>query len=148
MRRNLRPDDLGDLLTQACVGILATHFPDGTTLLSPVWQEWADGRFTFVTFSGDVKLRHMRRDPRVSLVVAESAPPYRGIEVRGEAQVSAEDGLPTLRRLAERYLKDRDVGAYMAKITAWMDEVGHSGVVLVQLEPGVLRVWDYADEEW
>ena len=31
----------------------------------------------------DVKARHLRRDPRASIVVAESAPPLRGIEVRG-----------------------------------------------------------------
>jgi PPOX class probable F420-dependent enzyme len=148
MRRDLQPDDLGDLLTGTYVGILATHFADGTDLLSPVWYEWSNGGFTFVTFSGDIKLRHMMRDPQVSLVVAESEPPYRGMEVRGPAQITDADGLAQLRRLAERYLKQRNVDAYTDRITAWMDEVGHSKVILVRLEPGILRAWDYADEDW
>jgi hypothetical protein len=90
----------------------------------------------------------MMRDPQVSLVVAESEPPYRGMEVRGPAQITDADGLAQLRRLAERYLKQRNVDAYTDRITAWMDEVGHSKVILVRLEPGILRAWDYADEDW
>jgi hypothetical protein len=55
-------------------------------LLSPVWHEWQDGGFTVVIPVGDVKLRHIDRDPHVSIVVAENSPPNRGIEVRGEAK--------------------------------------------------------------
>ncbi len=148
MRRNLRPDDLGDLLSQPRVAVLATRSADGTTMLSPVWQEWSEGGFTFVTFSGDAKLRHIERDPQVSIVVAEDGPPYRGIEVRGPAQIVGRDGPETLRRLACRYLAGRDVNAYMEKIDKWMEDVGHGGIVVLRVEPGVLRVWDYADETW
>jgi len=148
MRRNLRPEDLGDLLIQAKVAILATHSRDGATMLSPVWQEWSEGGFTFVTFSGDAKLRHIERDPQVSIVVAEDSPPYRGIEVRGPAQIVDRDGPETLRRLASRYLAGRDVNAYVGKIGKWMEDVGHTGIVVLRVEPGRLRVWDYADETW
>src|SRR6476661_3230538 len=79
MRRNLAPEDLGYLLTQPKLSTLATHWPDGTILLSPVWHEWIDGGFTVLTSEGDVKLRHLRRDPRTSIVLAEDVPPYRGI---------------------------------------------------------------------
>jgi hypothetical protein len=39
VRRNLGPDDLGDLLEQPLVAVLATYRGDGTVLLSPVWHE-------------------------------------------------------------------------------------------------------------
>jgi PPOX class probable F420-dependent enzyme len=141
MRRNLRPEDLADLLTQPRNAILATHFADGTTLLSPVWHEWSDGGFTILLGAGDVKTRHVRRDPRVSVVVADDRPPYRGLEVRGEAKigVDASDASTLLRRIAIRYLGDTQGNAYA-------NAGDPSSTAILRVEPGVLRAWDFADE--
>ena len=87
MRKNLTTDDLASLLDQPRLAVLATHYADGTTLLSPVWHEWRDGGFTILVGSNDVKARQMRRDPRVSVVLADDLPPYAGIEVRGQAEL-------------------------------------------------------------
>jgi hypothetical protein len=48
VRKNLGPDDLGDLLEQPLVAVLATYRRDGTVLLSPVWHEWQDGGFNVI----------------------------------------------------------------------------------------------------
>ena len=85
MRKKLRPEDLGDLLDQPKCATLATHFKDGTILLSPVWHEWKDGGFTVAVLADDVKVRHIHRDAPVSISVAEDIAPYRGIEVRNGA---------------------------------------------------------------
>jgi PPOX class probable F420-dependent enzyme len=139
MRRNLRPQDLGDLLDQAKCATLATHFRDGTTLLSPVWHEWREGGFMVVIPTQDIKAHHLLRDPRASIVVAEDTPPYRGIEVRGQARLLHEGIQATVRRLAVRYLGPERGNAYA-------DAAGSSELVLIRLEPGVLRAWDFADE--
>jgi PPOX class probable F420-dependent enzyme len=141
MRRNLRPEDLGDLLTQPKNAILATHFPDGTVLLSPVWHEWSDGGFTIMTGSDDVKTRHVRRDARVSVVVADDVPPYRGLEVRGEARIRPDyaDAAVLLRRLAVRYLGEKLGNAYA-------DAGDPASSAILRIEPGILRAWDFADE--
>jgi len=82
LRRNLAPSALGDLLELPLVAVLATRRADGGVLLSPVWHRWRDGGFDVVTSSDDVKVRHLRRDPRASIVVYEHVRPYRGIELR------------------------------------------------------------------
>jgi hypothetical protein len=46
----------------------------------------------------------MRRDSRVSIVVAENALPYRGFEVCGTAAFTSEPYAATMGRLALRYL--------------------------------------------
>jgi PPOX class probable F420-dependent enzyme len=139
MRRNLTPDDLGYLLSQPKLSILATHRADGTIMLSPVWHEWIDGGFTVITSEGDLKLRHLRRDPRTTIVVAEDVPPYRGIEIRGEAIISPGDGIVTLQRIASIYLGEAGGRTY-AEAT---DPSTH---VIIRIVPGVLRAWDFADE--
>lgn len=129
--------DLGDLADLRLLAILATYRSDGTVLLSPVWHEWRDGSFYVVTGSNDVKAVHLRRDPRASIVVCEHAPPYRGVEVRGNARLVTEGARDAVTRIASRYL-GREAGA------AYAESGGDD--LMIRLEPGVLRAWDFADE--
>jgi PPOX class probable F420-dependent enzyme len=143
MRKDLKPGDLGDLLIQVRVAILATRHADGSALLSPVWHEWSDGGFTIVMDGNDAKMRNLRRDGRVSVVVAEDKPPYRGIEVRGEAKFVETSAEAVLRRLAERYLEGHDVDGYLKRMREWARQA-----IVIRVEPGVLRAWDFANEPW
>jgi PPOX class probable F420-dependent enzyme len=139
MRTNLTADDVADLLEKPIVAILATRRADDTTMLSPVWFEWRDGGFNVWANASDRgKVRHIDRDPRVSIVVANSDWPYKGIEVRGEARLSDEDFFGVLRRTSLRYFGE-EMGAQFA------DTFTKPGVV-IRIEPGELRAWDYTDE--
>src|SRR3954470_12666065 len=89
LRRGLAIADLGDLVELPLLAVLATYRRDGSVLLSPVWHEWRDGGVNVVTHSGDGKAKHLRRDPRASLVVCDHAPPYRGVELRCEVRLVA-----------------------------------------------------------
>jgi len=141
MRKNLKPEELRDLLDGSTLAVLGTHMKDGHTLLSPVWHEYRDGGFTVVTLEDDVKSRHLKRNPMASVLVAEQRYPYRGIEIRGEATVSKPaDILDTIRRVAVRYL-----GEERGKVYA--DTLEGVGLETIRLEPGTLRAWDFKDEE-
>ena len=136
MRRGLTVEELGDLVELPLVAVLATYRRDGTVLLSPVWHEWCDGGFDVLTGSGGVKGRHLRRDPRASIVVCEHVPPYRGVELRSSARLesaSVEDAA----RMAIRYLGPEAGAAYT--------ESAHDDL-RIRLDPGELRAWDFADE--
>ena len=74
MRKCLAVEDLGDLLEQPLLAVLATQRRDGSVLLSPVWHEWHDEGFSVATNSDGAKLRQLRRDPRASIVVCEHSP--------------------------------------------------------------------------
>ena len=137
MRRNLTVDELGDLLAQPLLAVLATNRRDGSVLLSPVWHEWRDGGFSVLTGSRGIKAKHLRRDPRATIVVCENAPPYRGIELRTAPTFVTNDIGEAAERIATRYLGS-PAGAQYAQ------EAGDD--LLIRLEPGTLRIWDFADE--
>ena len=137
MRKGLAPADLGDLLEQPRLAVLATYRRNGTVLLSPVWHEWRDGGFHVVTGSHDVKAGHLRRNPSASIVVCEDSPPYRGIELRASARLSTPDDRTILRRIATRYLGP---GAGEQYAESAGDDL------LIRLEQGELRIWDFADD--
>jgi PPOX class probable F420-dependent enzyme len=139
MRSDLTIEDLGGFLEEPVVAVLATIRQDGSVLLSPVWHEWLDGGFQVWSGQNDGKTRHLRREPRASIVVAESTHPLRGVEVRGTAEIRTEDAFETAVRIATRYLGPGKGEAYVRK-------VGGNDIT-IRLEPGEVRVWDFADEE-
>ncbi len=136
MRTDLSIEDLGDFLLRPLLATLATYRRDGLILLSPVWFEWREGGFNIAIGRNDVKARHLRRDPRASVVVAEAEPPMRGLEIRGSARLMPQS--PEVdRRIVERYVAAAEVDEYLA---------GLPPGTLVRLEPGELRAWDFPDE--
>ena len=138
MRTNLSVEDLGGFLDEPLVAVLATLRSDGSVLLSPVWQEWRDGGFHVWIPAKDVKARHLRRDPRATIVVAESRAPLRGVEVRTTARLIHENVVEIAERIAARYIGEEEGAAYV-------ESLGGDDLI-VRLEPGELRVWDFADE--
>jgi len=138
VRTNLTVGGLGDLLEEPLVAVLATLRGDGSVLLSPVWHEWRDGGFNVWIEQQNVKARHLRRDPRATIVVAESDPPLRAIEVRGSARFVEEGVTETALRIATRYLGPEEAAADVEALRV--------ADVIVRIEPGVIRAWDFADE--
>jgi PPOX class probable F420-dependent enzyme len=136
VRRGLTVGDLGDLVELPLVAVLATYRADGTVLLSPVWHEYRDGGFNVCSSMGDGKVRHLAGDPRAVLLVAESLPPYRGVELTTRVTLTQVGVTDTVRRIAVRYL-GRAAGEAYAESAP--DDV------VVRLEPGRVRAWDFAD---
>ena len=136
MNRGLTPDQLGGLLDEVRLATLATIRKDGTVLLSPIWFVWEDGGFTVGIAAGDGKLKHIERDPRVTIVVSEDAFPYRGFEVRGTARSLDVPYGPAVRRIATRYVGEQGAAFY--------DD--SDGGAVVRIEPGESRGWDFGDD--
>lgn len=136
MNRGLTVDQLGGLLDERRLATLATVRKDGSILLSPLWYVWEDGGFTLGMAAGDGKLKHLERDPRVTIVVAEDEFPYRGFEMRGVARRLDVPYGPEIRRIATRY-----VGAAAADF--YDDDRGGT---VVRIEPGESRGWDFRDD--
>jgi PPOX class probable F420-dependent enzyme len=115
--------------------VLVTYNPDASALATPVWFRPHGSAFEVVIAEGDAKLRNLRRDPRSILLVFETAPPFRGIEVRGEAELVERDVTAERAAIAARYLGEQAGERFAAERT--------KPGVLVRLtaEP---RAWDLA----
>lgn len=139
MRTGLDIEDLGDLLEQPIVAVLATYRANGTVLLSPVWFEYRDGTFNvWVGGANEGKAKHLAADPRASIVIHEQTLPYRGIEVSGRATLSPEGFHDVVRRTASRYYGPEMADAFAAGYN-------ESGLV-VRITPEKVRAWDFKDD--
>lgn len=131
-------DDVLPLLEAPSPAALALYRADGSVHLSPVWYRWtADRAFEVVIAPGDGKLTHLESDRRVSLLVFEAVPPFRGVEVTGVADLRT-DGVAEARlAIASRYLGAAGGQALAARR-------GDGGVVL-SLRPETVRAWDLSE---
>lgn len=127
-------DEVRTLLEAPSPAVLTTYRADGCVLVSPVWYRWATGTFEVVVAEGDVKLRHLARDPRCVLVVFESVAPFRGVEVRGIPELVEGDVTAAREAIAGRYL-----GAERGKRFA--AERRSKPGVLLRLNATEPRVW-------
>lgn len=123
------------LLEAPSPSVLTTYRKDGSALVSPVWFRWHDGAFEVVIAKGDLKLRHLAADPRCALVVFESVRPFRGVEVRGAAELVDCDVTAARAAIASRYLGVADGERFTADRTSTLG-------VLLRLMADKPRVWD------
>jgi PPOX class probable F420-dependent enzyme len=128
-------DDLRSLLDAPSPAVLTTYRVDGRAFTTPVWFRRHQGSFEVVIADGDVKLGNLARDPRCSLVVFETVPPFRGVRVDGEAVMRRDHGGEVRAAIAERFLGPVDGARFVAARTST------PGVVL-SLPVGDARAWD------
>ena len=123
------------LLEAPSPAVLTTYRKDGSANVSPVWFRWVEGAFEVVIAEGDVKLRHLARDPRCALLVFEAVPPFRGVEVRGTGELVECDVTSLRADIAGRYLGVSDGERFAA-------ERRSNPGVLLRLAASEPRVWD------
>ena len=125
------------LLDAPSPAVLATYRREGTVKLSPVWFRYMSGYFEVVIADGDVKLKHLTRDPRATLLVFEASPPFRGVQVSDEVEISHANLDAIRRSITSRYLDDQASKAFTESRTG-------NGVV-VRIPDRSAKSWDLAN---
>ena len=100
---------------------LATVGPDGRPQLSEVWF-LADGDTLGLSLNTTrQKTTNLLANPAANLFLLDVADPYRYLEIRGDAEISADDDYSFANRLGAKYhanLQDRDrPGESRVKVT-------------------------------
>lgn len=84
---------------------VATINKDGSPQVSPVWVDF-DGTHVIVNSEQKrLKIRNLKRDPRVSLSIQDGANPYSYVEIRGRVVEITDKGAPEgIDKLAKKYM--------------------------------------------
>jgi PPOX class probable F420-dependent enzyme len=109
-----------EFLSKTRYGYLTTLAGDGSPRSVPVWFDW-DGRAVRI-FTGieSPKVKRIRRDPRVTLLVANDRSEYEAwVSFDGTATIRIEGAIDLMERLARKYwdLSDPD---RKATFDSWM----------------------------
>src|SRR5688500_14184993 len=83
---------------------LATLNADGSPQVSPVWVDFDGSHVIVNSEQRRLKVRNMKRDPRVSLSVTDPTNPYRYMEIRGRVvDISVDEDCAVIDKLAKKY---------------------------------------------
>lgn len=96
-------DNVRRLLDEPNPAVLATLNPDGSPQTSVVWVTRNGNDLLLSSAAGRRKERNMRRDPRVSLTVADRRDPQLYAEIRGVAAITEDAGRRFAVQLEEQY---------------------------------------------
>jgi PPOX class probable F420-dependent enzyme len=131
-------EEIDALLETPEIGVLATADTKGRPEGSPVWFEYSRGVVRVLVHRNSRKARNISENANVALTVDTRRAPYRGVVLRGMAEVSGPE--PELRRrLAHRYLGTEAGDRYLAN-TARYDEED----VLITIRVTSRYSWDYS----
>jgi PPOX class probable F420-dependent enzyme len=97
------PAQLLPLLDSTAVSFVSTIGAHGEPQTTPMWFLWDDGVVRFSLVEGRQKLRNLRRDPRISVVVVDPADPTWYVEMRGRVRLEPDPELELERRVAVKY---------------------------------------------
>ena len=84
-------EEVAAFLAEAPVARLASHNEDGTIHLAPAWFLYDEGEIVIGTQAVSRKARNVAADPRVTLVVDNEEPPWKGVIIYGTAELDGED---------------------------------------------------------
>jgi hypothetical protein len=83
--------EIEPFLKRAPIARLATHNPDGTTHISPVWFKYVDGHILIPTQEITRKAQNIKRNSDVSVLIDTQEPPYIGVLIYGEGFLDFDD---------------------------------------------------------
>lgn len=133
----LSPSELDTFLSEPHIAVVATSGPKGKPHAMPVWYAWRDGKVLFHTGAESKKVRNLRANDRISVVVDTKDAPYKVAVIEGTAKLLPGDGA-LARDIAIHYLGEKAGARYASQST----DPG----ALVEVTPTRVISWDYARE--
>jgi PPOX class probable F420-dependent enzyme len=97
------PDRARAMLEGRNFATIATVQPGGEPQTTLVWAKADGDDVLFSTIKGRQKFANLSRDPRVSVLVADAADPYRYAEIRGTATMTDDPAAELIDELSRKY---------------------------------------------
>jgi PPOX class probable F420-dependent enzyme len=97
-------DKQREFLEHPFVGEATTLRGDGSPHSTVVWVDTDTDVVGFNTVVGRAKERHLRRDPRVSLIVVDPGNAYKWLSISGQAELTTDGADAQIDKLAKKYL--------------------------------------------
>lgn len=116
------PSSAIELLKKPNPAVMATVRSDGTPVTAATWYLWEDGRVLLNLDEGRVRLKHLQRDPRLSLTVLDDASWYTHITLIGHvADTHPDADLADIDRLAQHYGGGQYPNRVRDRTSVWME---------------------------
>ena len=99
----MTPQEIEAFLAEPHIAHISVVHRDGSPHVSPVWYHYDRANLLVVAEPTALKVRCIKREPRVSVSIATAGEPYCYVQINGRAQLSTAGAEEALRKMALRY---------------------------------------------
>ena len=139
-RPPLTEDELKIFLNKAPIAHLGSMNPDGTIHLAALWFKYDDGDIVFGTQDMTNKVRNIKHNPNVTVLIDIEGPPLKGVLIYGHANLDYEDVLSKRIAIFEKYMPSenaRQMATNLANTFA---------PVIIRVKPKRVSSYDYGKD--
>jgi len=120
---------------------LSTHNEDGTIHSTPIWFKYEKGELLFGTQQDSHRIKNIRRNPDVTVVIDTDQIPYKGVLVYGRAKLDFDDVISKRVSIFQKYMPKENAEGLahgLAKLRK---------PVVIRVTPKKMISYDYAKDE-
>jgi PPOX class probable F420-dependent enzyme len=130
-------DKMRSFLRERRYAVLATHDPDGSIRLTPIWFLFEDDRFYFASSSRSRKVKNVERGSSASVVIDAREPGReRWVSASGQLEILRDDEARSINsRVRRRYVAPAALDGPIGDALAASDDV------TLRLAPTAWRSW-------
>jgi len=131
-------EELVDFFDSTTFARLGTLNEDGSIHIAPVFFKYEDGEFLMATQDPSRKIRNIKRNNQVSILIDTTEVPFLGALIYGTARLDYEDVISKRVKIFERRLSSQEGETYARRIAdKW-------ACVIVHVKPQRIVSFDYS----
>lgn len=131
-------EELVSFFEQAPFARLGTINEDGTIHIAPIFFKYHEGQILMATQDPSRKIRNIKRNNNVTVLIDSTEVPFKGALVYGTAELDHEDVIPKRVAIFERRLSREEAETYAKRLSAkWK-------CVIVRITPVRTVSFDYS----
>ena len=131
-------DELVSFFNEAQFARIGTINEDGTVHLAPIFFKYDDGQIIMATQDPSRKVRNIKRDNRVTILIDTTDVPFKGALIYGTAELDYEDVISKRIPIFEKRLSRDDAETYARRLS------GKWKCVILRITPTRIASFDYS----
>ena len=135
---SMSEEELASFFEQAKFARLATINADGTIHMAPIFFKYADGQILMASQAPSRKIRNIKRNKNVTVLIDNTEVPFKGALIYGTAELDYEDVIQKRIAIFERRLSREEAETYARRLSSkWQ-------CVIVRITPVHIASFDYS----
>jgi nitroimidazol reductase NimA-like FMN-containing flavoprotein (pyridoxamine 5'-phosphate oxidase superfamily) len=131
-------EELAAFLDEAPLARLSSLNGDGTIHSVAVYFKHDNGAILIGTQAMTHKVKNIEREPNVTLLIDNQAPPWKGVLIYGEAELDREDVISKRIAIFERYMPTENARGLATGLA------DNYAPVVIRVTPKRITSWDYS----
>ena len=137
----LTDEEVEAFLKEAPLARVSSHNPDGTIHIAPVWFTYDQGELWLGTQKVTRKVRNIRSNSQVSLLIDNHEIPYKALLIYGQAELDEEDAVAKRATIFAKYMSPEEATGLANSLADQYEPM------IIRIKPEKIVSFDYAKLE-